>query len=156
MNRSGPILRGPTRFSKEANICSTLLRVCPIFAPCAPEAFAIFMVIGPAPPGGTHAYPPNCGFGRVRRRARRCATRDRKGAILLSALLAISAVLAVLRGGRRRRHRRDDRHRAVRGARRTALLLLRLLRVAAAPLRAATLRALLLRTALSPPLPVPT
>jgi hypothetical protein len=40
-------------------------------------------------------------------------------------LLAVSAVLAVLRGGCRRRHRRDDRHRAGPGAHGGAALLLR-------------------------------
>jgi len=50
----------------------------------------------------------------------------RPGAIL-SALFAISAVLAVLCGGRPRRHRRDDRNCAVLGPHGNTTLLLRLL-----------------------------
>src|SRR5271169_1263928 len=71
--------------------------------------------------GRPHAYPPNCDFGSVRRRARRSAAPDRRGAIeppaiqspaILSALLAVATGVAVLRGGRRARYRRNNRHRA--------------------------------------------
>ena len=97
---------------------------------------------GPFHRGDPHAYPPNRGFGRVRRRARRSAGRECRGAILSSLsspVLAVSAVLAVLRGGRRNRYRRVGRRRAVRGADGAALLL-RLLRAALLP-AAALLRA---------------
>lgn len=59
-------------------------------------------------------------FISVRRRARHSAALDRRGAILppailspaiLSALLAVSTGVAVLRGGRRARCHRNNRHR---------------------------------------------
>src|SRR5271166_1441627 len=59
--------------------------------------------------GRPHAYPPNCDFGNVRRRARYSAALGRQGA-RLSPLLAGSTVLAVIRGGRRNRYRHDTRH----------------------------------------------
>src|SRR5271167_2546702 len=71
--------------------------------------------------GRPHAYPPNCDFRSVRRWARHSAALDRRGAIqslaiqspaILSALLSVSAGVAVLRGGRRARYRRNNRHRA--------------------------------------------
>src|SRR5271165_7207533 len=101
--------------------------------------------------GRPHAYPPNCDFGSVRRRARRSAAPDRRGAIeppaiqspaILSALLAVATGVAVLRGGRRARYRRNNRHRADPADHGGAALRL---------LRAALLRAAeLLRGTLSP------
>jgi len=114
------------------------------------------IVVGPSNSGDLHAYPSNCGFGCIDRRACRSAARDREGAIL-PPLLAVSPVLAVLPGGRRPRHRRDDRRRAVRGADGAALLL-RLLRAALLPtavLHAGILRAAeLLRAALNLAMPI--
>ena len=77
-------------------------------------------------PGDPHAYTPNCDLCRIRYRACRFANPGRPGAIL-SALFAISAVLAVLCGGCPRRHRRDDRNCAVLGPHGNTTLLLRLL-----------------------------
>jgi hypothetical protein len=66
-------------------------------------------------PGAAHAYPPDHDFGSVRHRARHSAALDRrrpiqsstiKSSTILSALLAVSIGLAVLRGGRRARCRR--------------------------------------------------
>jgi hypothetical protein len=76
-----------------------------------------------------HAYPPNCDFGSVRRRARHSAALDRRGATLCP-LLAASTVLADLRGGRRLRYRHDNHHRAAPSAQGDAVLLLQVLRAA--------------------------
>jgi hypothetical protein len=107
-----------------------------------------------------HAHPPDYDFGSVRHRARHSAALDRRGTVqsraklspaILSALLAVSTGLAVLRGGRRCRYRRNNRHRAdLAGHRGTAAL--RLQRAALLPTAAPspTATAELLPTALSP------
>jgi hypothetical protein len=86
------------------------------------------------------AYPPNCDFGSVRRRARRSAALGRQSAIL-SSLLAASTVLADLRGGRRSRYRHDNHHRSAPSAHGGAALLLRVLRAVALLPTAGLLRA---------------
>jgi len=65
--------------------------------------------------------------------ARHTADLGRQGAIFSSSLLAVPAVLAVLRRGGRRWHRRDDRHRAGLGDNRGTALLLRVLLAALFP-----------------------
>src|SRR5271157_5226650 len=101
--------------------------------------------------GRPHAYPPNCDFGSVRRRARYSAALGRQGA-RLSPLLAGSTVLAVMHGGRRNRYRHDTRHCAAPSAHGGAALLLRVLRAAARLPTAGLLRAgELFWATLSPP-----
>src|SRR5271168_2530365 len=102
--------------------------------------------------GRPHAYPPNCDFGSICRRARHSAALGHQGAIL-SPVLAASTVLADLRGGRRSRYRHDNHHRAAPSAHGGAALLLQLLRAAARLPTAGLLRAAeLLWATLSPPI----
>src|SRR5271166_3749392 len=113
--------------------------------------------------GGHHAFVSSDDFGGIRRRARRAAALDCRGAILpAAAVLTLSAVLAVLCGGCRPRRRRDDCHRSDPSAGRAAAPV-RLLRTTPLPATrllstaspARKLRAIL-RPALSPPQPLPT
>jgi putative SOS response-associated peptidase YedK len=105
----------------------------------APEAWPLWLGQEPADPRQLKAllapYPaermtcwpvsPRVGNGSVRHRAYRSAARDREGAILSAAVLAVSAGLAVLRRGRRSWYCRDDRHGGDPGAHGCTALLLR-------------------------------
>src|SRR5262252_7705933 len=97
------------------------------FSPRSPDTLAR----GPRS-GRPQAHPPNGNRSRVCCRARRCASFGRPGSVL-SALFAVSTVLAVLCGGCSRRRRRDDRNRAILGAHGNAALLLWLLWTALFP-----------------------